>query len=202
MKEVYVMLVFGLRKSLKLIGQKREFELRRLLDQFRGKNKEYDVVVPVSGGKDGSYIAYNLKHKYGMNPLCVTVNPHLPSDVGTLNLQNFSNSGYDLISIDPNYDLLRDLNKYGFFKMGMGYWGWLLAIFTIPPIIADKFNIPLVFYAEDGEVEYGGKKESYNTYLFDADYIKKIYVEDGYEKILKDENFKKFNLDFFLFSKI
>ena len=29
--------------------------------------------------------------------------------------------------------------------MGMGYWGWLLAIFTIPPIIADKFNIPLVF---------------------------------------------------------
>ena len=116
-------------------------------------------MVPVSGGKDGSYIAYNLKHKYGMNPLCVTVNPHLPSDVGTLNLQNFSNSGYDLISIDPNYDLLRDLNKYGFFKMGMGYWGWLLAIFTIPPIIADKFNIPLVFYAEDGEVEYGGKKK-------------------------------------------
>ena len=43
--------------------------------------------------------------------------------------------------------------------MGMGYWGWLLAIFTIPPIIADKFDVQLVFYAEDGEVEYGGKKK-------------------------------------------
>ena len=71
MKEVYVMLVFGLREKSKIDWAKREIELRRLLDQFRGKNKEYDVVVPVSGGKDGSYIAYNLKHKYGMNPLCV-----------------------------------------------------------------------------------------------------------------------------------
>ena len=29
--------------------------------------------------------------------------------------------------------------------------GMAVTIFTIPPIIADKFNIPLVFYAEDGE---------------------------------------------------
>ena len=185
----------------KIDWKEREVELKKLLDKFRGKNKEFDVVVPVSGGKDGSYIAYNLKHKYGMNPLCVTVNPHLPSEVGVLNLKNFSASGYDLVSITPDYNLLRDLNKYGFFKMGMGYWGWLLAIFTIPPIIADKFNIPLVFYAEDGEVEYGGKKESSNTYLFDANYIKKIYVEDGYEKILNDKYFQKFNLDFFSFPK-
>ena len=111
--------------------------LINLLKKHKSKNNPFDCVVAVSGGKDGSYVAYNLKHKYGMNPLCVTVNPHLPSEVGTLNLKNFCQSGYDLVSIDPNYNLLRDLNKYGFFKMGMGYWGWLLGIFTIPPIIAD-----------------------------------------------------------------
>ncbi len=186
-------------KKKNINWNKRQKELEKLLEKFRSKNKNFDCVVPVSGGKDGSYVAYNLKYKYGMNPLCVTVNPHLPSNVGTTNIRNFSRSGYNLISIDPDYSLMRDLNKYGFFEMGMGYWGWMLAIFTIPPIIADKFDIQLVFYAEDGEVEYGGKKESEDTYLFDADYIKKIYVEGGYEKILTKKNFEKKNLDFFSF---
>ncbi len=186
-------------KKKKINWVRREDELKKLLDGFRSKNNNYDCVVPVSGGKDSSYVSYNLKHKYGMNPLCVTVNPHLPSDVGTLNLKNFTKSGYDLISIDPNYDLMRDLNKYGFFEMGMGYWGWLLGIFTIPPIIADKFGIELVFYGEDGEVEYGGKKESEDTYLFNSDYVKKIYVEGGYDKILNENNFKKYNTSFFSF---
>ena len=53
-------------ESPKLIGQK-EIELR-LLDRFREKTKNV-FIGSVSGGKDGSYIAYNLKHKYGMNPL-------------------------------------------------------------------------------------------------------------------------------------
>lgn len=54
----------------------RELELVNLLDQHRRKDDHYDCLVPVSGGKDGSYVAYSLKHKYGMNPLCITVTPH------------------------------------------------------------------------------------------------------------------------------
>ena len=84
-------------------------------------------------------------------------------------------------------------------RQHVGYWGWLLGIFTIPPIIADKFGIELVFYGEDGEVEYGGKKESEDTYLFNSDYVKKIYVEGGYDKILNQNNFKKYNTSFFSF---
>ena len=54
---------------------KREKELKYLLDKHRKKDGGFDCIVPVSGGKDGSYVAYTLKHKYGMNPLTVTSCP-------------------------------------------------------------------------------------------------------------------------------
>ena len=43
--------------------QNRESELENLLEKFRSKNGTNDCIVPVSGGKDGSYVAYQLKHK-------------------------------------------------------------------------------------------------------------------------------------------
>ena len=71
----------------------REKELIQLLDKHRCTTGDFDCIVPVSGGKDGSYVAYNLKHKYGMNPLTVTVKPALSLDVGDKNLFNFIGNG-------------------------------------------------------------------------------------------------------------
>ena len=64
-------------KKKTLDWSKREKELKELLKLHRNRSSEFDCLVPVSGGKDGSYVAYNLKHKYSMNPLCVTVTPPL-----------------------------------------------------------------------------------------------------------------------------
>ena len=47
---------------------KRKKELTNLLNKFRSKDQSFDCLVPVSGGKDGSYVSYQLKHKYNMNP--------------------------------------------------------------------------------------------------------------------------------------
>ena len=42
----------------------RQGELTELLNKYRSSNGTgFDCVVPVSGGKDGSYVAYTLKHK-------------------------------------------------------------------------------------------------------------------------------------------
>ena len=43
---------------------KRNDELILLLDKYRSKDGGFDCVVPCSGGKDGSHVAYNLKNKY------------------------------------------------------------------------------------------------------------------------------------------
>ena len=76
-------------KKTKIDWQLRETELLKLCDTHRKNNGEYDVVVPCSGGKDGTFVAHQLKYKYGMNPICVTWAPLLYSDIGRKNLDNF-----------------------------------------------------------------------------------------------------------------
>ena len=58
--------------------KKRQSLLKKI---FSKKKYNYDCIVPVSGGKDGSYISYMLKKKFKINPLCVTVRPPLELDL-------------------------------------------------------------------------------------------------------------------------
>jgi len=162
----------------------REAELNKLLEKHKSTEGKFDCVVPVSGGKDGSYVAHQLKHKFGMNPLCITVRPALELRIGDENLKNFINSGYDHIHITPDIEVMRKLNLYGFKEKGFPYYGWLIAIITAPISIAAKFGLNLIFYGEDGEVEYGGSSETNKTATYDFEYMKKIYFEGGYEKVL------------------
>ena len=162
----------------------RQVELQSLLDKYRSPDGSgFDCVVPVSGGKDGSYVAYTLKHKYGMNPLAVTIRPALSLELGDANLTNFINSGFNHIHISPDPRVMQKLNKLGFIEKGFPYYGWLIAIKTAVIQTAMNFKIPLIFYGEDGEVEYGGSPESEKSPLYDIEYMKRIYFEGGYDKV-------------------
>jgi N-acetyl sugar amidotransferase len=161
----------------------REDELNNLLNKHRSKIGSFDCIVPVSGGKDGSYVAHTLKHKYGMNPLTITVRPALALEIGDQNLYNFIHSGFNHIHISCNPKVLDRLNKYGFIEKGFPYYGWLIAIMTAVIKTAANFKIPLIFYGEDGEIEYGGSTESKNKALYDIEYMKRVYLEGGHEKV-------------------
>jgi len=177
----------------------REKELIDILEKLRSKNGEHDCVVPVSGGKDGSYVAYNLKHKYGMNPLCVTIRPPLELEIGNKNLTNFQNSGYAHIHITPPYEAMRELNKTGFIEMGFPYYGWLAAILTALVRISLQMNIKMIFYGESGEVEYGGSSELKNVATYDIEYMQRIYLSGGHEKVLRKSGLSESDLYFFKF---
>ena len=174
-------------------------ELEKLLEKHRRVDGGFDCMVPVSGGKDGSYVAYNLKHKYGMNPLCLTVTPALPLSLGDQNLRAFVESGYNHISINPDHEAMRVLNKTGFIEMGFPYYGWLIAILTGVIRAATAFGIELIFYGEDGEVEYGGSTETSKNPIYDVHYQKKVYLEGGYEKVLAASGLTDNELYFFRF---
>jgi N-acetyl sugar amidotransferase len=177
----------------------RQVELGNLLNKHRRNDGEFDCLVPCSGGKDGSYVAYNLKHKYGMNPLCVTITPALTLPLGDQNLRAFVESGYNHISINADYEAMQSLNKSGFIEMGFPYYGWLIAIHTAVIRTATNFGIDLIFYGEDGEVEYGGSTETSKNPIYDVHYQKKVYLEGGYEKVLAASGLSKSQLNFFIF---
>ena len=177
----------------------RQKELEQLLDKHRRSDGGFDCLVPVSGGKDGSYVAYNLKHKYGMNPLALTITPALALELGEQNLKAFVASGYDHITVNPAYEAMRVLNRVGLLEMGFPYYGWLISIQAGVVRMANKLGLGLIFYGEDGEVEYGGTTETDKNPIYDVQYMKKIYLEGGYEKVLNKSGLPESDLFFFRF---
>lgn len=162
----------------------RWLQLERLCERFRGVG-EFDCLVAVSGGKDGSYVAHNVKTKLGMNPLCITVRPPLESGLGSNNLVNFIRSGFEHLHISTNQESMRVLDRVGFELYGQGYFGWLIAIHTAVLRIANLFNIKLIFYSEDGEIEYGGSTAHKNIATYSSNYMKSVYLNNQYDDVLE-----------------
>ncbi len=182
-------------KKKKIDWKKREREFLNLSRQIKSKKNNFDIIVPVSGGKDSCYVAYNLKYKYKLNPLFVTVNPPLQTKIGKKNIQNFVKKGFNLISLDPDPHTMQKINREGLLSFGQPYFGWLTAIHTSIFNLASKLGINLIMYGEDGEVEYGGTSETQDKFLYDNKYVEKVYLSNSYKKIFskikisKDDGF-------------
>ena len=139
----------------------RELELIELCDKYRRNDGRYDVIVPSSGGKDSSYVAYQLKYKYGMNPLTVTWSPHLWTEEGFNNFQNHIHiGGFDNILGTPNGLIHKRLTKISFEILGDPFQPFIYGQTNFPMQIALKHGISLIMYGENGEVEYGGNMKN------------------------------------------
>lgn len=136
--------------------EERKTQFKKLLDQYRKKDGTFDVLVPCSGGKDGSMVAYKLKYEYGMNPLCVTWAPLKYTEIGKKNLENFVKSGFNHILGTPNPEVTRKLTEASFKALGDPFQPFIYGQINFPLNMAVKYNIPLIMYAENQEAEYGG----------------------------------------------
>ena len=137
--------------------EERDKELKELCDRFRKNDGSYDVVVPASGGKDSAFVAHQLKYKYNMNPLSVTWAPHIYTEIGFSNFQSFIHvGGIDNILGTPNGIVHRKLTKISFEILGDPFQPFIYGQTNFPLQVAKNYNIPLIMYGENGEVEYGG----------------------------------------------
>jgi len=135
----------------------RQIEFEDILSKYRSNKGEWDCVVPWSGGKDSSSIAWKLKFKFKMNPLLVTFSPILPTTIGNLNRESLLEAGFDNYLFRSNQLIHRKLAKRFFIERANPKVAWDAGINVVPVQIALKYNIKLIFYAEHGESEYGGK---------------------------------------------
>lgn len=143
----------------KVNWKEREKELKLLLDQHRKNDGSFDVIVPSSGGKDSGYVAHLLKYQYNMNPLTVTWSPLEYTEIGKKNFYSLINKGLSNLLITPNGELQRKMARLCFEELGDAFHVFVLGQISIPFQIAIKYNISLVFYGENGELEYAGDTE-------------------------------------------
>ena len=96
--------------------QDRKREFKSLIEPYKSKNGSWDCIVPWSGGKDSSSIAWKLKYEYGMNPLLVTFSPILPNTVGNHNREAMIKKGFDNLLFRPNQKIHQMLSKKFFIE--------------------------------------------------------------------------------------
>jgi N-acetyl sugar amidotransferase len=137
----------------------REREFINLIAPLRARNTTgtYDCIVPWSGGKDSSTIAHKLKFEYGLNPLLVTYSPMIPNEIGHHNREEMVKLGFDHLFFRADQKVLRYLAKRFFVERGNPKVAWDAGINAVPIQVAVNYKIPVVFYAEHGESEYGGR---------------------------------------------
>jgi len=143
----------------------RENELIELLDKYRKNDGNYDCIIGGSGGKDSAFQSHVLKYKYGMHPLTVTWAPHLYTDIGWQNHQNWVHEGgFDNYLFTPNGEIHRRLTREATVNLLHPFQPFILGQKSFVIKMAALFNIPLIFYGEmPGEY---GRKVSHKTKKF------------------------------------
>ncbi|MBS3067611.1 N-acetyl sugar amidotransferase [Candidatus Micrarchaeota archaeon] len=140
----------------------REQMLQELCNQYRRNDGSFDVVVPGSGGKDSAMVSHVLKHKYKMHPLTVTWAPFEYTPIGYKNFRNFVKAGFVNLMAWPNAKLHRKLSRIAFEVMGDAWQPFAFGQYAYAFHIAQKFDIKLVFFGENGEAEYSGDPRVFN----------------------------------------
>jgi len=174
--------------------KEREQMLRDLCDKTRRTDGRFDVIVPCSGGKDSSMVSHKLKHKYGMHPLTVTWAPFEYTPIGWKNFRNFIKSGFDNLMASPNGRLHRKLARLSFEVLGDPWQPFTYGQVAYAFHIAQKFDIRLVFFGENGEAEYSGDPRVYNLRgmpfeVWAEQYFKGITIDNLIDYGLKETDY-------------
>jgi len=168
-------------KKEEIDWDERERELVELCDRYRKDDGSYDCIIGGSGGKDSAMQSHLLKYKYGMHPLTVTWSPHLYTDIGWKNFQNWLHvGGFDNYLYTPNGKIHRLLTRNATINLLHPFQPFILGQKTFVAKMAVKLDIPLIFYGEmPGEYgeqishktsSYAGAGEAKESEGFTLDY--------------------------------
>lgn len=165
-------------KDLEINWSEREDRLVELLEKHKHNGNSYNVIVPGSGGKDSAYTSHILKYRYGMNPLTVTWAPHKYTEIGWRNFENWIHvGGLDNILFTPNGRLHRYLTRIAFLNLLHPFQPFIVGQRIIGPLMAAKFNVPLVMYGEN-QAEYGNNSNENRLPTMNRKFFSVNRVED------------------------
>lgn len=170
--------------------KQREAEFTELvLAAKQQKARYFDVMVPVSGGKDSITQVHSLRG-YDLRILAVNVDYGIKTEVGHYNLACISDMGASLITYRPELGLHRRLIRLGLEDFGDPDLLSHTLLHAYPLHLALHLQIPLVLLGENSAFEYGGDpglaqrntmtREWFSKYAankgHDASHVSKMYA--------------------------
>lgn len=174
-------------------------KLKEIIEEKKlNRNDNWNCVVPGSGGKDSTYQIIRAK-ELGLNPVFVTASTCDLSEVGRYNLENIKKIGFDVIEISNNSKVRSKINKIGLELLGDISWPEHVSIFTAPVKFALAFNIPLILWGENPQIEYGGPDKSLNNSILDQKWMEEFGGLIGFRvsDLIDNYNFKKHELEIY-----
>lgn len=154
-------------------------DLRVLLDRFKeaGRDRAYDCILPISGGKDSFFQTHVLVKVYGMRPLAVTFNHNWYTEVGKRNLSRLLEVfDVDHMMYTPKRSLVNRMAGRAVGLIGDPCWHCHAGIGSYVLHVATKFNIPFIVWGESVAEEgmRGSYYDSTKRDVFDEEYFVKI----------------------------
>lgn len=150
----------------------------KLVEDAKRLGRDYDCVIPVSGGKDSFWqVVTCLEH--GLRPLCLTYVVPGRTALGEANLRALIRLGVDHIDFRLDPEVERKFITKAFRETGIGGLVTHMAIYAWPARVAMEKKIPLVLYGENSAFEYGTDDDALAGAQVDGPWLQKFGVTGG-----------------------
>jgi N-acetyl sugar amidotransferase len=149
-----------------------------LVHQARARGRDYDCVIPVSGGKDSFWQVVTCLER-GLRPLCVTYAYPGRSALGERNLRRLVGLGVDHLELRVDPEVERRFVQKAFFATAISGLVTHMAIYAWPLQIALAHDIPLVVYGENSAFEYGTDDDRLIGARVDGAWLQRFGVTAG-----------------------
>jgi len=170
--------------------QKKE-QFKALIDEIKTLNAPfYDVLVPVSGGKDSITQVHRLLGN-NLRILAVNIDYGIKTEIGKYNLDLIPKMGAHLLIYRPEINLHKKLIKIGFEDFGDPDLLSHTLLHAYPLHIALQFKIPMVLLGENSAIEYSGEYSYDETDSISRDWFLKYAANKG---ITASDISKKYNI--------
>ena len=132
--------------------------LERLTNDYKSKDKRnYDCIIPVSGGMDSYFIVHTVKERLGLNPLLVTYNKYWNTPLGIRNLANLRiRFNCDILTQNVNPNSVKRIVKTTLRSFGSIYWHCIAGQTVFPVQVAVRKKIPLIIWGAHQGMEQVG----------------------------------------------
>jgi hypothetical protein len=183
-------------KDWDLIKERRTKEFKEILEKARKLERPYDVLVPLSGGKDSTYALYLCTKKYGLKTLAVTLDNGFLTQPAKENIKNaLSSCNSDHIYYKINKEHSAQLFKTFTLKTGDFCNACMRGINYSIEFAAKNFKIPLVIKGSGRRVQYVSQIKEVSS-LNTASYFANVIRGTGSEKKFKYLYANKYKLEF------